>query len=66
MKDEKFVVTPRKEPSITITLRVQPELNEELEELARQSGRSRNELINMALRFAMDNLEFVEKNERGL
>ena len=64
MKDSnhKFVVTPKSE-SVTMTIRIQPEVNERLEILALQSGRSRNELINMALSFALNNLEFV--NESG-
>jgi len=61
MKDNKFVVTPKSE-SVTMTIRIQPEVNEKLESLALQSGRSRNELINMALSFALNNLEFVSES----
>lgn len=55
---KKFVVTPKVERSVTFTVRLETELNDRIEEIARKSGRSRNELINKALRFAFDNLEF--------
>ena len=54
MPYDKFVVTPKKE-SVTITVRIKPDLNAQLEYLSRQSNRSRNELINKALEFALDN-----------
>ena len=54
MPYDKFVVTPKKE-SVTITVRIKPELNAKLEYLSLQSNRSRNELINKALEFALDN-----------
>lgn len=55
---KKFVVTPKIERSVTLTVRLETELNNYIEEIARKSGRSRNELINKALKFAFDNLEF--------
>ena len=59
MKD-KFIVTPKTERSVTMTIRIDKELNDELEKLALKSNRSRNELINMSLRYALHNIEFVE------
>ena len=59
MKD-KFVVTPKTERSVTMTIRIDKELNDELEKLALKSNRSRNELINMSLRYALQNIEFIE------
>lgn len=56
----KFVVTPKNEKSVTMTIRIEYDLNRQIEELSIKSGRSRNELINKALQFAMDNLDFVE------
>ena len=58
--DKKFIVTPKTERSVTVTVRIEMETYQELEELVIKSGRSRNELINKALRFALDNLEFAE------
>lgn len=62
MRDDKFIVTPN-EPSVTITVRIQPEINYKLEELVKRSGRSRNELINKALDFALNNVEFVDRKD---
>lgn len=58
----KFIITPKTEKSVTITVRLDSELNNYIEEIALKSGRSRNELINKALKFAFDNLEFDENN----
>ncbi len=63
-KNKKFIVTPKTERSITITVRLETELNNYIEEIARKSGRSRNELINKALKFAFDNLEFVSSDNK--
>lgn len=59
-KNGKFVITPKTERSVTLTIRLETELNNYIEEIAIKSGRSGNELINKALRFAFDNLEFDE------
>lgn len=62
MKD-KFVVKPKTDRSVTMTIRIDHELNNKLEELALKSNRSRNELINMSLRYAFENIEYIE-NEK--
>ena len=59
---EKFIIKPKTVPSVTMTVRISGELNDMLEGLALKSNRSRNELINMSLRYAFDNLEFIEEN----
>ena len=56
----KFVVTPKNEKSVTMTIRLQHDINSQLEDAALKSGRSRNELINMALKFALDNMEIIK------
>ena len=58
---EKFVVKPKTTKSVTMTIRIDSELNKTLDELALKSKRSRNELINMSLRYAFKNLEFIEE-----
>lgn len=58
----KFIITPKTEKSVTLTVRLDSELNNYIEEIALKSGRSRNELINKALKFAFDNLEFDDNN----
>lgn len=57
-QSNKFVITPKSEKSVTLTIRIDADLNNYIEEIARQSGRSRNELINKALKYAFDNIEF--------
>ena len=58
--DRKFVGPPKTERCVTVTVRIEMETHQRLEELVRKSGRSRNELINKAIKFALDNLEFTE------
>lgn len=63
---EKFVVKLKKnnekdDESIIMSLRINKKLQEEYDELANKSNRSRNELMCMALRYALDNLDFLSK-----
>jgi len=58
---ENFVVKPKTAQSVTMTIRIDSETNSKLDELALKSNRSRNELVNMSLRYAFENLEFVEE-----
>ena len=44
----------------TFSIRIENELSEKLETLAKDTGRSRNELINILLNFAIDNCEIVD------
>lgn len=59
--EKKFIITPKTERSVTVTVRIEKESHDRLEELVIKSGRSRNELINKAIKFALDNLEFEEE-----
>ena len=61
--DEKFVVKPKTTRSVTMTIRIDKELNDKLEQLALKSNRSRNELINMSLKYAFDNLKFIDNKK---
>ncbi len=63
MAEKKFIVTPKVEKTTTITLRIDNEVLTVVEQLVVKSGRSRNELINKALKFALDNVEFVDKQK---
>lgn len=61
---ENFVVRHKKteikeDKSVIITLRMDRELQKEFDALAGKSDRSRNELMCMALRYALDHLEFI-------
>ncbi|MCL2488470.1 MAG: ribbon-helix-helix domain-containing protein [Oscillospiraceae bacterium] len=58
---EKFVIKPKTARSVTMTIRIDGETNDKLDELALKSNRSRNELINLSLRYAFENLEFIDE-----
>lgn len=60
----KFIITPRDNESVQISIRIEKRIQEGFNDLARQSGRTRNELINLALDFALKNAEIMlDKNE---
>ena len=64
----KFVVKPKstdiKDDKYTVmSLRIERDLQEQYDNLSGRSGRSRNELMCMALKYALDNLQFVEDVE---
>lgn len=58
---EKFVVIPKEDKAVTMTIRIDRELQEKYNELSAKTNRSRNELIGMALQYALDNMEIKEK-----
>ena len=65
---DKFVVKQKKqdkkeEKTVVITLRIEKELQEEFDRLAAKSDRSRNEVMCMALRYALEHLEFIPDDE---
>ena len=68
MMADAFVVRPKsaekkEEKSVVMTLRMDKELQEEFDKLSAQSDRSRNELMGMALRYALAHLEFIPESE---
>lgn len=46
---EKFIVTPKEDKSVTMTIRIDRALQEEYNDLAAKTNRSRNELISIVL-----------------
>jgi len=58
---DKFIITPREDKSVTMTIRIDKTLQEKYNELSAKTNRSRNELINMALQYALDNMEIKDK-----
>ncbi|MEZ2658583.1 CopG family ribbon-helix-helix protein [Aneurinibacillus aneurinilyticus] len=64
MNSDDFIVTPKEEKSVTITIRIDKSLQEQLDELARKSNRSRNELVNMALDYALKNVKFISGTKK--
>ncbi len=57
----KFIITPKEDKTVTMTIRIDRELQEEYSNLAAKTNRSRNELISMALRYALDNMELQDE-----
>lgn len=57
----KFIVTPKEDKTVTMTIRIDRALQEEYNDLAAKTNRSRNELISMALKYALDNMELQKK-----
>ena len=53
----KFIVTPKEDKDVTMTIRIDRNLQEKYNELSEKTNRSRNELISMALQYALDNME---------
>ena len=59
--EKKFIVRPKNDDDkVIMTIRREKELQEKYDDLAGKSNRSRNELVCMALRYALENLEFLE------
>ncbi len=58
---EKFVVVPKEDKAVTMTIRIDRALQEAYNELSAKTNRSRNELIGMALQYALDNMEIKDK-----
>ncbi|MCC8160677.1 MAG: ribbon-helix-helix domain-containing protein [Oscillospiraceae bacterium] len=44
----------------TFSIRIEKDLLSKIEDISRQTGRSRNELINVLLEFAVDNCEIID------
>ncbi|MCI9136037.1 MAG: CopG family transcriptional regulator [Lachnospiraceae bacterium] len=63
-KNGKFVVTKKtevkEEKSINMTLRIDKDIQKQYDEWANKTNRSRNELMCMALVYALENIEFLD------
>ncbi len=58
---DKFIITPKEDKTVTMTIRIDRALQEEYNELAARTNRSRNELISMALKYALDHMELKDE-----
>ena len=66
--DNKFVVRPRKPAfgkTSVVSARLPDEMIEALDEVAKKTGRTRNELIQMCIDFALNNLEISEQKSKN-
>ena len=57
----KFIINPKEDKTVTMTIRIERRLQEEYNDLSAKTNRSRNELINMALQYALDNMELKDE-----
>ena len=55
----KFIITPRDNESVQLSIRIEKRIQDGFDDLAKKSGRTRNELINLALDFALKNAEVM-------
>lgn len=60
----RFIVTPKRAKAVTLTIRIDKDLNDKLDEIAIKSNRSRNEIINLAIEFAFNNLDFYNPSNK--
>lgn len=60
MSSQDFVITKKSEQSVTMTIRIEEALQKQYDEIATRSNRSRNEIINLALQYAISNLKFID------
>lgn len=51
----------KEDKTVTMTIRIDRALQEEYNDLAAKTNRSRNELISMALRYALDHMELKDE-----
>lgn len=59
---DKFVIMPKEDKTVTMTIRIDRKLQEQYNELSAKTNRSRNELIGMALQYAIDHMEIQGNN----
>ena len=59
---EKFVIIPKEDKAVTMTIRIDRTLQEAYNALSVKTNRSRNELIGMTLQYALDHMEIKEKD----
>lgn len=61
MSSNDFIVTKKSDQSIIMSIRIDKSLQTKYDELSLISNRSRNELIGMALKYALENLKFTDE-----
>ena len=59
---KKFIIVPKEDKTITMTIRIDRTLQERYNELSSKTNHSRNELIGMALQYALDNMVIQDKD----
>lgn len=59
----KFIIMPKDDENVIMSIRIERRIQAGFDKLARESGRSRNELINMALDYALENAKIMMNGE---
>ena len=54
---EKLIITPKEDKAVTMTIRIDKTLQDKYNELSARTNRSRNELICIALPYALEHME---------
>ena len=54
--DNKLIIRPKDDKYVTMTIRTEKKIQEEYNKLSARTNSSRNELISMALKYALDNM----------
>lgn len=56
---EDFIITPRDSETVQISVRIEKRIRDGLDKLSKDSGRTRNELINLSLDFALKHAKVI-------
>ena len=59
---DKLIITPKEDRMVTMTIRIDRSLQESYNALSARTNRSRNELIGMALQYALDHMEIKDEH----
>lgn len=54
---EKLIITPKEDKAVTMTIQIDKTLQDKYNELSARTNRSRNELICIALQYALEHME---------
>lgn len=65
MEDKKFVLTSKqyRGDSVVVSARLPADMIKRIDEIADETGRTRNEVVIKCLTFAIDNLEIKDENK---
>lgn len=60
MAERKLKITRKDDEFDTFSIRIKRDIVSKLDDIAAKTNRSRNEIINICLKYAIDNIEFEE------
>ena len=66
MQIPKMQITPKKynEETTVISMRMPKDMLRDIDAVANQTGRTRNEILMLSMEFALDNIEIIDKNRK--